>query len=145
MVVFFLMTDCPISNGYVPEMNRIREEYERRGIGFYGVLADDPGVPQAQTHVADFGYRFPILLDPRNSLARRTGAAVVPEVAVLSPTGDVLYLGRIDNRVEDFGKRRQVVTQPELRNALDAVLAGKAPTVARTRAVGCAIGLESVQ
>jgi hypothetical protein len=68
---------------------------------------------------------------------------VTPEVAILSPTGEVLYLGRIDNKAEDITHPRYAATEPELRNALDAVLAGRAPKEARTRAVGCAINLET--
>ena len=59
--------------------------------------------------------------------------------AVLSPAGQLLYLGRIDNRLEGFGKRRVQVTEFNLRNTLDAVLAGKPVPQARTKALGCAI------
>jgi len=83
------------------------------------------------------------LNDPRLTLARFTGAKVTPEVAILSPAGEILYLGRIDNKVEDLTHPRYAATEPELRNALDAVLAGKVPKDAKTRAVGCAINLET--
>ena len=82
---------------------------------------------------------FPLLLDPKLSLARGAGATVMPEAAVLSPSGHVLYLGRIDDRVVDFGKARLQARQHDLREALDAVLAGKPVAHSRTRAVGCAI------
>ena len=39
-VLFFIAADCPISNGYVPEMNRIAKEYASRGVRVYGVMAD---------------------------------------------------------------------------------------------------------
>ena len=42
---------------------------------------------------------------------------------MLSPDGKVLYLGRIDNRVEDFGKQRQQATHSDLREALVRTLA----------------------
>jgi len=51
----------------------------------------------------------------------------------------VLYLGRIDNRVEDFGKVRIQATEFDLRDALDAVLAGRPVPHPRTHALGCAI------
>jgi hypothetical protein len=51
----------------------------------------------------------------------------------------VLYLGRIDNRVEDFDQRRNAATQHDLRNALDAVLAGRPAPHASAKVVGCAI------
>jgi hypothetical protein len=60
-------------------------------------------------------------------------------VAVLSPRGDLLYLGRIDNRQEDFGKQRPQATVFDLRDALDAVLSGKPVPHPRTKALGCSI------
>ena len=144
IVLFFTMTDCPLANGYVPEMNRMRAEYESRGVGFYAVQADNTASDAAvKKYAQEFGYSFPMLNDSRLVLARLTGAKVTPEVAVLSSSGEVLYLGRIDNKVEDLTRPRYAATEPELRNALDAVLAGKAPKEARTRAVGCSINLES--
>jgi peroxiredoxin len=144
VVLFFTMTDCPLANGYVPEMNRMQASYASRGVAFYAVQVDNTVSDAAvKKYAQEFGYTFPMLNDPRLTLARLAGAKVTPEVAVLSSTGDVLYLGRIDNKVEDLTHPRYAATEPELRNALDAVLAGKAPKEARTRAVGCSINLES--
>ncbi len=144
VVLFFTMTDCPLANGYVPEMNRIRAAYENRGVLFYAVQADNTmSDAEVRKYAQEFGYTFPMLNDSHLTLARLTGAKVTPEVAVLSPSGEVLYLGRIDNKVEDLTRPRYAATEPELRNALDAVLAGKAPKEARTRAVGCAINVVS--
>jgi len=51
----------------------------------------------------------------------------------------VLYLGRIDNRVEDFGKVRVQATEFDLRDTLDAILDRRPVARPRTRALGCAI------
>ena len=141
IVLFFVTTDCPVSNGYAPEMNRLlQESYAGRGVLVYAVEAD-PGVSQtdAARHAREYGYRFPVLLDPSQILVRHTGATVTPQAAVLSPGGEVKYLGRIDNRVEDFGKTRPQATGSELREALDAVLAGRPVARPTTKSIGCAI------
>jgi hypothetical protein len=140
VVLFFVTTDCPLSNGYAPEMNRIQQAYAPRGVLFYAVQGDTT-IPDAEVrrHARDYAYRFPALLDPLLVLARHSGASVTPEAVALSPEGVVLYLGRIDNRVEDFGKTRIQATQFDLRDALDAVLAGRPVPRPRTRALGCAI------
>jgi len=144
IVLFFTMTDCPLANGYVPEMNRLRAAYEPQGVAFYAVQSDNTASDAAvHKYAQEFGYTFPMLNDPHLTLARLAGAKVTPEVAVLSSAGEVLYQGRIDNKVEDLTRPRYAATEPELRNVLDAVLAGKAPREARTRAVGCSINLES--
>ena len=117
-----------LANGYVPEMNRIRAAYEKRGVSFYAVQVDNTvSEAEVRKYAQEFGYSFPMLNDPRLILARLTGAKVTPEVAILWPAGEVLYLGRVDNKVEDLTHPRYAATDPELRNALDAVLAGKVP------------------
>ncbi len=140
IVVFFTTTDCPLSNNEVPEMNRTRRDYEARGVAFYAVQADttiaDPDVVQ---HTKDYQFSFPVLFDPHQTLAKMTGATTIPSAAVLTPDGTLLYLGRIDNLVEDFNIRRQVPTRFDLREALDSVLAGKPVAHPRTKAFGCAI------
>ena len=140
IVVFFTTTDCPLSNNDVPEMNRTRRDYEARGVAFYAVQADttiaDADVVQ---HTKDYQFSFPVLFDPHQTLAKMTGATTIPSAAVLTPDGTLLYLGRIDNRVEDFDKRRPEPTKFDLREALDAVLAGKPVPHPRTKAFGCAI------
>ena len=40
VVLFFTTIDCPISNSYVPEMNRIRADYSKQGVAFYAVQTD---------------------------------------------------------------------------------------------------------
>ena len=142
VVVFFTTTDCPLSNNYIPEMNRIKNAYAGRGVAFYAVQTDTT-IPDAEVrkHARDFGFSFPVLFDPDQSLVHMTGATVTPEVAVLSGAGAVLYLGRIDNRNEDLGKSRTVTTEFDLRDALAAVLAGKPVARSRTTAIGCGINV----
>jgi peroxiredoxin len=140
IVVFFTTTDCPLSNNEVPEMNRTRRDYESRGVAFYAVQADttitDSDVVQ---HTKDYQFSFPVLFDPHQILVKMTGATAIPSAAVFTPDGKLLYLGRIDNRVEDFNVRRQEPTKFDLREALDAVLVGKPVAHPRTKAFGCAI------
>ena len=139
-VLLFVATDCPISNGYTPEINRIAGEYGPKGVAFFAVHADLSVEPDAaRTHAAEFGYRCPVLLDADQRLARRVGATVTPEAAVLGPDGRVAYLGRIDDLYAGYGKRRHAPTSRELRDALDAVLAGRPVARARVPGIGCEI------
>jgi peroxiredoxin len=140
IVIFFTTTDCPLSNSYIPEMNRIQKNYSARGVAFYAVQTDTTiAEAEVRRHAREFAVSFPVLLDQQQILVRLAGATATPEVALLSSSGRVLYLGRIDNRIEDFDKRRSVVTESDLRDALDAVLARKPVPNPRTAVVGCGI------
>ena len=140
VLLFFVTTDCPVANSYVPEMNRIRDAYAQRAVAVYAVQAETTVAETAVANYArEYRYGFPLLLDPRQELVKLAGATVTPQAAVLSPEGKVLYLGRIDNRVEDFGKQRPQATHSDLREALDAVLDGKPVPHPTTKSIGCAI------
>lgn len=139
-VFFFIATECPISNRYAPEINRIVEAYAPKNIAFYAVHSDpELQAATAKKHAAEYGYNFPVLLDPEQALAAQLGVALTPTVAIVSPAGERLYRGRIDNRYLDFGKYRNAGIQPDLRLALDAVLAGKPIAEPVTKSIGCGL------
>lgn len=138
VVVLFISTDCPISNAYAPEVNRIAAEYAPRGVVLRLVYADGDVTPaSAKKHLADFSYTMAAVLDPDQKLAARLGAKVTPEVFVVSAAGSTIYRGRIDDLYPALGKRRPQPTERELRAALDAFLAGKPVAKPVTEAVGC--------
>ena len=140
VVLIFIGHDCPISNGYAQVVVRLCKESLPKKVAFCVVYADaDITKDVARKHAEEYGYTCPAILDPEMKLARKVGATVKPEVAVLDPKGELLYRGRIDDLHTDFGKKRPQPTTRDLTDALDAVLAGKPVPVARTKAVGCYI------
>jgi len=139
-VLLFTTVDCPIANGYAPAIQGLADEFEPRGVRFFLVHVDpDVGRDRAREHAADFGYELPVLLDGEQRLVDRLGVTVTPEAAVLSPAGDLVYRGRIDNWYAALGEKRRQPTTADLRDALEAVLAGREVAVARTRAIGCLV------
>lgn len=139
-VYFFIGAECPISNRYAPEIQRIVAAYKDKGIAFFGVQSDPELKPEAaQKHAAEFGLPFSVLLDPEQLLVARFGVALTPTVVLVKPGGQVLYRGRIDNRYLDFGRYRNVGIKPDLRNSLDAFLAGKAIPEPVTKSIGCGL------
>lgn len=140
ILLFFVTNDYPVTNSYVPEMNRIEAAYATRGVRALAVQADTSvPLPAVAQYARDYRYSFPLLLDPHQVLAKLTRSTVTPQAVVLSPEGQVLYRGRIDNRVEDFGRQHPEATVHDLRDALDEVLAGKPVAVPYTKSIGCAI------
>ena len=90
-------------------------------------------------HVREYALPLPVLRDPRHALVRRAEATVTPESALFAHGGALAYHGRIDDRQVDFGEARPAPTRRDLEDALDAVLAGRAPAQATAPAIGCAI------
>jgi hypothetical protein len=142
-VLFFLTNDCPITNSYIPEINRIVAIYEAREIAFYAVYTDATvSIPEIRRHAREFGLHIPLIPDPSHSLVHRAGATVNPEVAVLDRGGKIVYLGPVDDLYVDFGKRRPAPTQRYLRQALDAVLSGNPVAIPNANPIGCFISGE---
>lgn len=138
-VFLFLSPDCPVSNGLIPEMNRIARDYESRSVRLY-VVYSDPDVREedARRHASEFHLHIPFRLDPRQELARQWEVTATPE-AVLVLDGQVFYRGRIEDRYADLGTSRTQPGRADLRAALDEVLAGKPVSQPRTPVIGCAI------
>ena len=139
IVLFFIATDCPVSNGYAPEMARLAREFGR-GFLFLGIHPDpDVTVESVAKHAAEYGLPFPVMLDPDQVVARQAGARVTPEAVVVLPDGQVFYRGRIDDRYTSDGRQRPEPRVHELQSALEAILADESPAVAQTQAFGCPI------
>ena len=138
VVLFFVWAECPASNGYAPEMARLAKAYAEKGVLVFGVHSDpDLTAAQAAEHAKEHALPFPMLLDPTQSLARQAGVTRAPTAVVLSPAGAVRYRGRIDNQYVSLGKKRATVTSRDAQDAIDHVLAGKAPATADTEVIGC--------
>jgi peroxiredoxin len=138
VVLLFISADCPISNRYAPTINQIASEYGAKNAGFYGVQSDpDITAAEVRKHADDFGFHFPILLDPAQVLASRYGVSVTPTAVVVSASGEMLYRGRIDDRSVDLGKWRDVPGKQDLRDAISAVLAGRKVIAPFHEAIGC--------
>jgi hypothetical protein len=140
VVLVFIVPDCPIANAYAPELNRIFSEYGPRGTGVYLIQVNpELSIEEARKHVREYQLQPPVVLDANHVWVQKVGATRTPEAVVLTSDGKVLYLGRIDDRYADLGKRREHVRSHDLRDALDAVLAGRPVLQSRTTAVGCII------
>lgn len=137
LVLVFVDPQCPIANAYAPELRRLQAEYEPRGVAFALVYADpERDEATVRAHAEAFGHTAPLVLDPEQALAARSGATMTPEACVLH-AGELVYRGRIDDRYFALGKQRAAPTTRDLCNALDAVLAGQAPARDWQPAIGC--------
>lgn len=139
-VLVFVLQDCPICNGYAPQIERLAAESLAKDVPFYLIHVDPAFTPDdARKHARDYGYTIPVLIDRRHELVRRLGVRAVPTAVVLNSQGQTEYEGRIDDQYVALGKARNVVTSHDLHDALAAVLAGKPVAHPRTHAIGCAV------
>jgi hypothetical protein len=140
VALIFVLPDCPIANSYLPEINRLHQDFAKRGVKLVIVQADPTTTrEQARQHAQEFRIEAPVTLDADHAWVARAGATRTPEAVVFSPAGEVLYRGRIDDRYSGLGQKRPQATTHDLREALAAIAAGQSVKVARTQAIGCYI------
>jgi thioredoxin-related protein len=134
-VVIFTSVDCPISNSYNERMNELYRDYSGKNIQLIYVNANSNESPdRIEQHSKANGLMFKVYKDAGNALADRLGASVTPETYVFDPGGTLLYHGYIDDstnavRVHVHG----------LRDAIEAVIAGRPVAMKEARSFGCTI------
>jgi peroxiredoxin len=134
-VLIFMAVQCPVSNAYNERMEKLAQDYQAKGINVIGINSNVAESADAvKAHAVEKHLTFTILKDAGNKVADRLGASVTPEAYFLDAANKLLYRGRIDN-----SKNADGVTASELRDAIDATLAGKPITKTTANAFGCTI------
>lgn len=136
VVLMFIATKCPVSNAYNDRMRDIANEYGKKGILFVGINSNNTEPEsEVKSHAQEHGFAFTIVKDPGNKVADLYNAQHTPEIFIVGPDGKLLYHGRIDENQQEPAK----VTSPDLKNALNEILAGQPIAKAETKAFGCSI------
>jgi peroxiredoxin len=139
--VIFSCNHCPYVQAWEERMIALGRTYHPKGIPFVLINANDPKkYPEDDfdgmvRRAASKGYPFPYLHDADQSVARSYGATRTPEAFLFDAGGLLRYHGRIDDNYDDPG----AVRSHDLRDAIEAVLAGRPPDRAETAPVGCTI------
>jgi hypothetical protein len=161
VVLFFLATDCPVSNSYVPEIQRIEQRFAATRATFWLVYPNATETPEMiRLHLQAYGLTRSgseqrVLWRPQPRLMSIARAAITPESAVLVPsqistldanteTMNAVYLGRIDDRYVDIGRERPKATRHDLEQAIEATLKHQPVASPGGPPVGCAIVTEEV-
>jgi hypothetical protein len=139
--LFFVTNDCPVSNYYAHEIRRICDDYAQRGVGC-ALVYTDPALTekQAKKHAQEYGHgAYPMIVDHTHALVKATKAAINPTAVLIRPDGSIAYRGRIDNSYAAIGVQRRVVTEHDVRDALDALIAGRPVARPEEPPIGCYI------
>ena len=139
VVLVFVRADCPISNRYAPEIQRLSAAYRGKAEFFLVYVDKKESADAIRRHNREYRYELPALRDLQHSLVKLSGAQITPEVAVFGASRRLLYHGRIDNLYEDFSHTRKSASTHELDEAIRAAIAGRTPAAGTVPAVGCYI------
>jgi len=141
-VVMFICNHCPYVIHVNAEIKRISDEYSKKGIGFVAISSNDViNYPQDAPHlmtklVEQENFNFPYLYDESQDVAKAYDAACTPDFYVFNSENSLAYRGRIDTSRPNNG---QDLTGKDLREALDAVVAGNEVSDIQYPSAGCNI------
>jgi hypothetical protein len=144
-LVIFTCNHCPFARDWEQRIVELGNSYAAKGIGVILVNANDPtmhpddGYDEMKVHAKNRGMQIPYVVDDTSGVARAFGASVTPEAFLFDRTGKLAYHGTIDDNRQEPDK----VKARYLKDALDAVVAGKKPAVGETKGLGCSIKLRS--
>ncbi len=150
LAVVFTGNSCPASQLYESRLRALADDYRDRGVTLVAINPNKPAALELQdlsfsdvgeslddmkTRAAHRQISYPYLSDGEaQAVTRAFGVVATPHVFIFDHERKLQYEGRIDDNLQ-----ADAVTSPDGRNAIDAVLAGKAAPVARTRVNGCRV------
>jgi hypothetical protein len=140
-LVVFTCDHCPFARGWESRIVELANGYTKKGIGVILINSNDPaqheedGFAGMQARAKSAGMQVPYVLDETSGVARAFGATVTPEAFLFDAHGKLAYHGTVDDNL----KQPDQVQKHYLKDALEAVAAGKAPSVAETKSLGCGI------
>jgi len=143
-VVVFTCNQCPYAKAFEQRIIDLGRDYAKRGVVFYAIDSNDDAqyaiesAPEMKSRAVSRQYPYPYLKDGNSAVARAYGARVTPHILVVDGTGTVRYRGYVDDSAKVDERKHE-----GLRNALDALLTGKAVDVTATKAFGCTIKFKS--
>jgi peroxiredoxin len=140
VVIVFICNHCPVAVAYEDRLINLHEDYADKGVQLVAINVNNleqDKLPAMKERAEEKGFEFPYLYDPTQKVGRDYGATVTPHIFLLNGERRLAYVGPVDDS-QDEAK----VTEQYLRDAIDAVLAGKAPETADVKPFGCSIKYE---
>ena len=141
VVVAFTCNHCPYVQAYEARLIAIQRDFAGRGAALAAINANETqnypedSFPKMVARARAVGYNFPYLRDEDQTVADAYGAHYTPEIFLLDQDRILRYTGRIDDNWRDPSRARS----HDLRDAIEAVLAGRTVRNPETHAVGCTI------
>ena len=131
---------CPYVLAWEGRLMALARDYAAQGLRVVAVNSNDAArypedsFERMKERAEELDLPFDYLFDASQSFARALGAERTPEVFLFDWERRLRYHGAIDDSRDEHA-----VSSSYLRDAVDALLAGKEPPVAETESVGCTV------
>ena len=142
ILIMFICNHCPFVIHVLPEIVRIAGDYIQKGIKIIAISSNDiekypqDGPDKMKQFALRNNFPFPYLYDETQDVARAYSAACTPDFSIFDGDLKCVYRGQLDDSRPSNSKP---VTGKDIREALDAVLAGKPVGADQKVSIGCNI------
>lgn len=140
LLVVVMCNHCPYVQAVDDRINALAKAFAGR----CDLVAISPNDAQAypedsfaamQARARMKGYGFPYLYDESQAVARAFGAVCTPDFFLYDAARRLTYRGRLDDNWKEEGR----VKQQDLRDAIEALLAGTPVAQPQKPSMGCSI------
>jgi peroxiredoxin len=141
LVIIFSCNHCPYVQAYEERIIAIQKDYAERGVQVLAINSnDDVNYPEDNfdnmvKRAREKKFNFPYLRDASQEVAKSYGATHTPHIFLFDGNRELVYTGKIDDNWQEPNK----VKRQYLREAVNALLAGKQVRERETFAIGCTI------
>ena len=142
LLVMFICNHCPYVRHVEKELSTIVSEYADRGLAAVGICSNDVDQEPEDTpeglkeQIERVGFTFPYLIDESQDVAQAYKAACTPDLYLFDRDRKLAYRGRLD---ASRPRSDEPITGEDLRNAIEAVLAGGEVSDEQMPSMGCSI------
>jgi peroxiredoxin len=139
LVVVFSCNHCPYVVGSEARMIRFANDYASRGVKMVAINSNETeqhpmdSFDLMVTRAKEKKFPWVYLRDESQEVVVAYGALRTPHFYVFDGQRRLRYTGRMDNNP----KNEALATTHELRDAVDAILAGQKPPMEKTNPLGC--------
>jgi len=138
VVLVFLANHCPAVQACDDRIIDFVSDYKDKSVKLVAVCVNDMDsdrLPAIKKHMKEKSINYTYGYDESQTIGKAYGAVVTPHFFVLDKARNIRYIGAMDDNVMSEDKAKK----PYLRDAVDALLAGKSPETTETKPNGCGI------
>ena len=140
VVVVFTCNHCPVAQAYEQRLIELANERRKQGVKFVAISVsayEADNLEAMRKRSTDRKFPFAYLQDLTQQTGQKYGALWTPSTFLLDAKRRIVYMGSVDDSMYP-----ENVDQRFLKDAIDAVLAGKPVEIEETKPVGCPIEYE---
>ena len=141
LVIIFMCNHCPYVKAVIQRLIDLQEDTLSQGVRLVGINCNDAqkypddSFESMQKVAMEWGMNFSYLFDESQTVAKKYDAVCTPDIYVYGKEKKLLYRGRMDDNWENV----EQVTQRDLKQAIDCILAGQEVPAKQVPSMGCSI------